>query len=168
MQIEIVSTSVEDKGKYQMATITYRKDGKIAEKKLMSFGAGVNAYQKLKAAKAGEIYEVTTVKMIRAFGIGLKQGNLVLLLLNHKQVVLHRLLEIRNETPEERAVRQKLIVRQSSITNAIALFELDKKRVPTVQDVIQVARQFEDYVFGNKVTDEGIGNIAEMDDDVPL
>ena len=74
------------------------------------------------------------------------------------------------ETPEERSIKQRYIVRQSSITNAINLFELDKKRVPTVQDIIAVARQFEDYVFGKVTTDapDEYKDLATLEDDVPV
>ena len=48
------------------------------------------------------------------------------------------------ETPEERAQKQIYIVRQSSLTNAIALLGTKAK----VDAVISVARQFEQYVFG--------------------
>ena len=67
MQIEVVSVSVEDKGKYQMATVAYRKDGKLGEKKLMSFGGGVEAYKVLSKAQAGQVFEVKAVKNDKGF-----------------------------------------------------------------------------------------------------
>ena len=168
MQIEIVSVSTEDKGKYQMATVAYRKDGKLSEKKLMSFGAGEPAYKALTKAQAGQVFEVTTVKNDKGFWdwTSASEGGGNVATTNKSGATPAP----RNtyETPEERALRQKLIVRQSSITNAIALYELDKKKVPTVQDIVQVARQFEDYVFGNKVTDDPVAGIAEMSDDIPV
>ena len=51
------------------------------------------------------------------------------------------------ETPEERAKKQVYIVRQSSISAAIETLKTDKK-APTVQEVLAVAKQYEQYVFG--------------------
>lgn len=50
------------------------------------------------------------------------------------------------ETAEERAAKQVYIVRQSSISSAIALNN-NAKATPT--DIIKTAKVFEDYVFGN-------------------
>lgn len=58
------------------------------------------------------------------------------------------------ETPEERAKKQVYIVRQSSISNALELVsnnpEFYKKSKDQVKDVLEIAKQFEDYVFDNK------------------
>jgi len=62
------------------------------------------------------------------------------------------------ETPEERTLRQRLIVRQSSLANAIALFALDKDYIPTSDAVIQTAKEFEAYVYGEKTP------MQQMDD----
>jgi len=60
------------------------------------------------------------------------------------------------ETPEERAVRQIYIVRQSSITAALKFTENDKNQ--NIKSVLDVARQFEDYVFGG---------VADLTNDQP-
>lgn len=52
------------------------------------------------------------------------------------------------ETPEERAKKQVYIVKQSSISNAIAFLK-DTGNV-SVQDVLSVAQQFTDFVFSDK------------------
>lgn len=46
------------------------------------------------------------------------------------------------ETAEERAIKQRYIVRQSSIANAVAL-----SPKASVSDIIAIAKQFEEYVF---------------------
>lgn len=53
------------------------------------------------------------------------------------------------ETREERASRQVLIVRQSSLSNALKYFEVVKGK-PTVEDVFQLADQMDDFVFDVK------------------
>lgn len=52
------------------------------------------------------------------------------------------------ETAEERAIKQRYIVRQSSLANAIAYYNasLDKPTLH-VEDIITIAKQFEEYVF---------------------
>lgn len=54
------------------------------------------------------------------------------------------------ETPEERADRQRFIVRQSSIGHAIELAVLNGDKKADVGSVIQTARRFESFVFGDK------------------
>ncbi len=51
------------------------------------------------------------------------------------------------ETPEERAKKQVYIVRQSSITAALAFFE---GKTNSVAQVLDVAKQFEAHVFGQE------------------
>ncbi len=170
MQIEIVSVNTEDKGKYQMATVAYRSNGKLSEKKLMSFGAGVAAYKRLTAAQPGQNFTVTTVKNDKGFWdwTDAVEGTAE----QRPQATTGTTPAPRNtyETPEERAIKQKYIVRQSSITNAIALFELDKKKVPTVQDVVHTAKAFENYVFGITLLEPSgpMEGLTQMEDDVPL
>jgi len=52
------------------------------------------------------------------------------------------------ETPEERALRQVMIVRQSSLSNAVAMFAAQGIKKLSPQEVITVAKQFESYVLG--------------------
>jgi len=57
------------------------------------------------------------------------------------------------ETPEERALKQVYIVRQSSIANAIALLAVEGPGItPDVEWVIATAKTFENYVFDGVAT----------------
>lgn len=79
------------------------------------------------------------------------------------------------ETPEERARRQVLIVRQSSISSAVEFVNgLSKTAEHTPEKVVEVARIFESFVMG---TDEvGMATarslatkaLVEMEDDIPM
>ena len=51
-------------------------------------------------------------------------------------------------TPEERAKKQVYIVRQSSISSAIA-YATGVKAVKTVDELLGIAKMFESYVFNN-------------------
>lgn len=52
------------------------------------------------------------------------------------------------ETKEERATRQVMIVRQSSLTAALKLLELQGAKKPTANDVVSIAAEFEAWVLG--------------------
>jgi len=166
MQIEIVNVNVEDKGKYKQATVAYRSNGKLSEKKLMSFGAGTPSFEVLQTAKAGEVYDIVAAKNNKGFwdwtsaskGIA---GTEV------KPAQTGGTATPRGsyETPEERAIRQKLIVRQSSLSNALEFFTLTKK-APTVESVTEVADAFVAYVFNTN--NNGMQGVLELEDDIPL
>lgn len=79
------------------------------------------------------------------------------------------------ETPEERARRQVLIVRQSSISSAVEFVNgLSKTAEHTPEKVVEVARIFESFVMG---TDEAgmetarslaTKALVEMEDNIPF
>lgn len=62
------------------------------------------------------------------------------------------------ETAEERAARQKLIVRQSSLTNAVAFLVLQGRTHATVEDVKEKATVFYNWVF-----EQGVDENTEDD-----
>ena len=72
-------------------------------------------------------------------------------------------------TKEERAQTQKYIVRQSSITAALKLFELRKEKV-SVEEIIDIAGCFEAWVLGNSqlATKEVSDSLEDLDDDIPF
>lgn len=73
-------------------------------------------------------------------------------------------------TVEERAQTQKYIVRQSSITAALKLLELQGTKKMGVQEVVDLAAQFEEYVMGH--TQASIKHVEEdmgdLDSDIPF
>jgi len=71
------------------------------------------------------------------------------------------------ETAEERAKKQIYIIRQSSISSAIDLLSTGAKSPPKVEEVLEVAKRFEDFVFGTEIPAEGAPGLVEMDDDIP-
>ncbi len=167
MQITVVNVSVEDKGKYKMAEVFYKDgSGKASSKKLMSFGAGEPAFKVLSQAQAGTSFEVTAQKNDKGYwdwvavapagqaapaSAGGSGGN--------------PSPRSTYETAEERAARQLLIVRQSSVSNAIEYYGLNSKKTPSVEEVLLVARQFEDFVFGKN--SEKAAGITDLADDIP-
>lgn len=79
-------------------------------------------------------------------------------------------------TAEERAETQKYIVRQSSITAALKLIEINGKKNQTANDVITIAEYFEAWVFGKKAEPAPAPKKAaakvetpvDNEDDIPL
>lgn len=53
-------------------------------------------------------------------------------------------------TAEERAQTQVYIVRQSSLTNALKLFEIQGYKKATPEEVIEIAQEFEAFVLGTQ------------------
>ena len=72
------------------------------------------------------------------------------------------------ETPEERAKRQLMIVRQSSISNAIEYLSVTKglkeDSDEAVKHVLAVAQEFVDFVYG---TEEKLGSMDGIKQDIP-
>ena len=67
MLIEIVAVEQEERksasgtGSYNMLTVTYKSNGRVAEKKLMSF-VNPSVFEGMKGLNKGEVREVTSVK----------------------------------------------------------------------------------------------------------
>lgn len=76
------------------------------------------------------------------------------------------------ETPEERAKKQVYIVRQSSISAAISTLAIGAKSKPDPKEVIEVAKQYESYVFETEevgsFTEADVAKPSDLDDDIPF
>jgi hypothetical protein len=62
------------------------------------------------------------------------------------------------ETPEERAARQRFIVRQSCLDYAIKFYGFDKSYIPSDQDIMAQAEVFVNFVFETQSEDTLGGN----------
>lgn len=165
MQIQIVTTSVETKptakGSYQQLEVVYKNltyQGKVESKKVMSFGAGASSFKALSDASGGSVWEITVVKNAAGYNdwtaatpsdgsapAAAPTGSTVVS--TSKASVTPRSTY---ETPEERAQRQILIVRQSSVSAAVASLTPGAKTAIPVETIIKVAKSLEAYVFGVK------------------
>lgn len=179
MQISVISTSVETKptakGSYQQLEVVFKNltyQGKVESKKLMSFGANQGAFSILSTAQQGSQWEVTPVKnqqgyldwtsVVPSDGAAPAAAAAPSAINSSKAAVSPKSTY---ETPEERAQRQILIVRQSSVSAAVSTLSVGAKVVKPA-DVIAVAKQYENYVFG--VQDPGPSGFEDMPDfDVP-
>lgn len=176
MQIQIIATSVETKvgpsGKpYQLLEVTFKNltYGKTESKKLMPFGANAEAFKALSIAQAGSTWEVSVTKntqgyndwtSVKSSAGGPEPAAPVKAAGNASPAARSSY-----ETPEERAQRQVLIVRQSSLSAAVATLAVGSKGLKPA-DVIAVAKEYENYVFDIK--DPGPSGFEDLPNfDVP-
>jgi hypothetical protein len=174
MIIEILNVSIEtvEKGNksYQVANIAFKNktfQDKVEGKKVMSF-AEKEAFSTLKDATTGQVFNVTREKNAAGYWawktVTPATGEEVM---NTNQAIpnVNKTPKSTYETPEERAARQILIVRQSSIASAVEFVNgLSKNSDHTVDNVISVAHAFEQFVFGK----DPIKEIVNMTDDIPM
>jgi len=168
MQIQILNVTIETKptakGSYQKADVAYKNltfQGKVEGKGIMSFGATADSFKVLALAQPGEVYDVTAIKndkgyldWVKVTKAGAVDANQQPTAAtgpgNQPQRAATAAPRSTYETPEERAIKQVYIVRQSNLNTASNLLSVGAKTPPTVEKVLEVAKQFEDYVFGRK------------------
>ena len=178
--IEILNVTVVTKptakGSYEMAEVAFKRldTGKVEGKKIMSF-TFKEVFNTLKSASPGTQLTVTTEKNEKttywdwtgiaplgaastppaATGSPAKAAGFSSPKSNY-------------ETSEERAARQVLIVRQSSLSAAVAVLKNDKKPAE-VNDVLELADVFSRWVFQKDVKLEQPTDVSfeEMENDIP-
>ena len=184
MQIQIVTTSVETKptakGSYQQLEVVYKNlsfQGKVESKKIMSFGAGAPSFKVLSTAQAGQVFDIAVVKNDKGFNdwtnATVSDGSIPVAVAQAAGLSQSKAPtttpKSTYETPEERAQRQILIVRQSSVSSAVALLGVGGKAPLKVGDVINTAKELEAYVFGVAAPDTGptgFGDIPDFEGEV--
>jgi len=147
---------------YQSIEVTYKNDlGQTQSKKLMSF-SNPTVFNHIRDLNKGDALNVTTEKDANGYWqwTGIGGDNVVSETKQATPATGGRVTGSNYETKEERAARQILIVRQSSLASAVELLGAGK----SVEDVIATAKQFEAYVFSKST---GIDAINELVDDIP-
>ena len=163
MQIEIIKVDTENKGKYQCATVAYKSaDGKIEGKKVMSFGPSKDVFKVVAQSQPGDCFDVKSEKVGDFWNwTGIVSSGKSLPETVGSTTTRAASVTPRStyETPEERAKKQVYIVRQSSISNAIALLTHNTpKGVVDENAVVEVAERFTDFVFNGN--DESASYLA--------
>lgn len=181
MQIQILSVEVKTvptpKGSYQQADVAFKNltfQGKIEGRKLMSFGAGAKTFQLLSTAQQGSVWNITVVKNDKGFNdwVAAERGVEGVSTVadttgaptpsGQASKAASAAVRSSYESPEERAARQVLIVRQSSLSTAADVLTTGAKSPPKSEEVIALAKEFEHYVFGTKPDLSGFDTM--MDD----
>ena len=177
LNIEIINvqsvTKPTSKGSYTMLDNAFKRldTGKIEGKKIMSF-TNKEVFAALSKATNGQQFTITTEKNTEtgywdwtaasAGGGAEAQAHA-----KGASAAGFSSPKSNYETPEERAARQVLIVRQSSLSSAIELLSNEKKP-PTVEEVLRTADIFTNWVFQKGVSLEQPVNLMDMDDDIPM
>ena len=171
MQISIINVANQtvptSKGSYQALEVTYKEvaGGKVASRKIMSFvNDSKPAFEALSSASNGEVFTISMVKQPGKDGKdywvwtnATKGATAATNVQGNTQSTGGTVAKGNWETSEERAKRQVYIIRQSSISSAISALTCGNKGGIKPDEVLQLAKRFEDYVFegltGNIVTD---------------
>jgi hypothetical protein len=169
-----ITTVPTAKGSYQQMEVAYKNNtfqGKVEGKKIMSFGAGKTAFDVLSVAQPGESFEVTTNKNDKGYidWVSLQKAGAGVQSVPASNVQPGSTKTVAAasrgsfETPEERAQRQVLIVRQSSLSNAVATLAVGAKTALKKEDVIALATDYENYVMGKGLS--GFDDFPDVPDD---
>lgn len=183
MQIIVLSatkeTAVSKAGKpYTYIELAYKgEDGKVQGKKVMPFGESKPVFDALGAAGSGESYDITLHKnegtgywdwtAAKKSNGSTQEAQSAAITATKGSTPGGKVTGSNYETPEERAKKQVYIVRQSSITAALSLINLQgRKTGVTPKDVTDVAKEFEQFVFDTGVP-AATQAIVDMPDDIP-
>lgn len=171
IQIEIVNVSTPvfvktAKGGYNQIEVAYKQDGKVTGKKLLDF-ASPQAYNGLKGAASGSVFLVETSKNAAGYiqwdqvsSSGVSSGNTgdaqgsagpseqgagpvnAGVSSGRGTGFAGKAMGSTYETPEERAVRQSIIVRQAAVNTAIEFHKTQTtEESPTLDEVLSTSRK---------------------------
>jgi len=170
-EIEIINVSATTKptknGSYVQLDVAYKKlaDGKIEGKKIMSF-ANKDAYGILSKASNGNQFTITSEKegefwqWVAVTPLSSSGGQEAV----KAPAAGFTSPKSTYETAEERAARQVLIVRQSSLSAAVATLKTDKKELDPDM-VMALAGRYNGWVFQKE---DRMPDFSDMQDDVPM
>jgi hypothetical protein len=162
--------------KYQILEVAYKDDqGKIAGKKILSF-SHPTVFNTLKVAQAGEKYDVTNtkegdywnwtaIKKYETTGESPRKSGDITETTTYKAYEKAGMANDRYETKEERAARQLLICKQSSLAQAVATLAVGSKSV-SPDAVIELANKYLDWVTSTEPKDP-VQELVDMRDDFP-
>jgi hypothetical protein len=173
-----IDTKPTSKGSYQVAEVTYKDvdKNKVASKKIMSFAKPESIFKTMALAKQGEVYDV---ELIKNEGTGywdwtnVTKGSVgdnasVSTTASKAPPAASTATKGGWETPAERAAKQIYIVRQSSISAAVNALSVGAKVHPKAAEVINYARELEQYVFetdrAQAVASKDVERIPEFGD----
>lgn len=166
MKIQVLSVQITTvptaKGSYQVADVAFKNltfQGKVEGKKIMSFGATKDSFSVLATAQANDVFDVNVVKNDKGYNdwVSMTKGTVDGAAAPQQTAAGHSpagnatARTSTYETPEERAKKQVYIIRQSSLSNAIDTLAVGSKSALKADEVIDLARKYESYVFGTQL-----------------
>jgi hypothetical protein len=180
MQIQLLSnqvtTQTDKNGKpMQVLEVAYKNltfQGKVESKKLFDFGVQANTFKSLVTARPSDVYEVEVVKNKAGYNDWVKvtKGSATTVGEQGASKATGGLTNAPSvpakggwETPDERAKKQIYIVRQSSLSNAVATLTVGRKSEVKPEDVIELAKRYEDFVFGDSQSQMASKDVSKLD-----
>lgn len=168
VSVEIdVEIAKADGGVYQGSRLTYRdNEGKIKERAFHNNAFKFNKTLKVQLSnlKAGDSFTMEMEKKGDFWNVNSILPNVKTEAVQKQYVGASAATpspKSTYETPEERAKKQVYIVRQSSISAAVDMLAANGGKKTTAKEVIEVAKEFEAYVFGVEFDDGSILTIPE-------
>ena len=184
MQVNVVDVSslnthsAKNGRQYQSIEIMYKNDaGQAQNKKLMSF-ANPAVFKAAQTLQKGDVVHVSTEKDANGYWQWTAVGNDAADVTDKRDdgtsqgstqaasSAPTRVSGSNYETKDERAARQVMIVRQSSLSNAVSTLAIEGSKA-TANDVISLAKLYEGFVLVQDVAVEP-ASIAELESDIPF
>jgi len=167
MKVKILDVNIEHvvkgKSRYSKAAVTYTYNGEARTQNIVSF-TNPDVFKTVQE-KVGQEVEVTITKNDAGYnqwasidGVGERQEKLPGTAPATAAAPATRVTGSNYETPAERAQKQVYIVKQSSISAAIALASSNKEKA-TPEEIIAHAQKFVDYVFDK-------GSVESLESDI--
>tara|TARA_R100001463_G_scaffold4162_6_gene15977 strand:- start:11673 stop:12230 length:558 start_codon:yes stop_codon:yes gene_type:complete len=185
MQVNVVDVSslnthsAKNGRQYQSIEIMYKNDaGQAQNKKLMSF-ANPAVFKAAQTWQKGDVVHVSTEKDANGYWQWTAVGNDANDVTDKRDdgtaqgttqaasstsSAPTRVSGSNYETKDERAARQVMIVRQSSLANAVSTLAIEGSKA-SANDVINLAKLYEGYVLGQQAE---ASSINDLESDIPF
>jgi len=133
----------EDKFKKPTTTleISYESGGVSGKQRIVPF-ANPSVFKTLDGAAVGDSFDVALTTNAKGYDVWSAIGAVGTI--KALPAAATKVIGSNYETADERALKQRYIVRQSSLANAIAFHAHNDK---TSDEIIDCAKKFEEYVF---------------------
>jgi hypothetical protein len=178
MRVKILDVSVETvstgKKPYKKATVAYMSEGQARTQSVIDF-ANPDVFKKL-SQYVGKEADVTVTKNAGGYNQWAAIADASndapaasSIPTSSTPAATNRVTGSNYETPAERAVKQVYIVKQSSLSAAVALAASNKEK-KSKEEIVADAQFFVDFVFDNKPKETGatVGSgFDDMADDIP-
>lgn len=153
------------RGSYQSLEVSYKNEqGQVQSKKLMSF-ANPAVFKDVQSFGKDDRLEIEAYKDDNGYWQWRsvkKEGDGA----SSKSSTATRVTGSNYETKEERALRQLMIVRQSSLSNAVATLATHSKALSS-DEVVALARKYERFVMGDDSSSSAT-SIDDLANDIPF
>lgn len=163
VKIKLGEVTVENikkgRNQYSVANVNYSYNGETRSKKILSF-ANPEVFKLIQEFPTGSELEVEITKNDQGYDQWakvVKSGDV------KPAATSGRVTGSNYETPDERAKRQVLIVRQSSLAQAIT-YHGSASTGATKEEILDTAQEFADWVFDT----DPAPTLETMMDDVPV